>query len=122
MLRPYLPLWRLAYAVCVASVLVLSLMPAPPEALSTGWDKTNHLLAFSSIMFLGYYAFPKKTFMVVVTSIAIGALIEVLQSFTAYRTAEWGDLLADALGVMLGGLVIVVTRKWIAKFITAQPR
>jgi hypothetical protein len=29
-------------------------------------------------------------------------LIEVLQSFTTYRLAEWGDLLADAIGVVGG--------------------
>ena len=34
--------------------------------------------------------------------LAYGGLIEVLQSFTGYRFAEWNDLLADAMGLLLG--------------------
>ncbi len=37
--------------------------------------------------------------------LAYGAAIEVLQSFTPNRQAEWGDLLADGLGIALGALL-----------------
>lgn len=34
--------------------------------------------------------------------LAYGGLIEVLQSFTPDRMAEWGDLLADGVGLLIG--------------------
>ena len=34
--------------------------------------------------------------------LAYGGLIEVMQSFTDYRSAEWADWLADGLGLLLG--------------------
>jgi len=34
-------------------------------------------------------------------AIAAGGLLELLQSFTTYRSADWADFLADSLGVLL---------------------
>jgi VanZ family protein len=64
------------------AVLVLALMPQSAHLPSTGWDKSNHFLAF---MVLAY-----------------GALIEGLQSLTPDRSAEWADWLTDSLGLLLG--------------------
>ncbi len=94
--------WRLAFGFCLLAVLALSLLPLGPEIPSTGWDKTNHLLAFSMLALLGCRAYRGRTLPVLASLLAYGALIEVLQSFTSYRFAEWGDLLADALGLVLG--------------------
>lgn len=33
--------------------------------------------------------------------IALGGLLEILQSFTSYRSADWADFVADSLGVAL---------------------
>ena len=43
---------RMARFALVALVLLvgwLALVPQPPRALSTGWDKLNHLLAFAAL-------------------------------------------------------------------------
>ena len=69
---------------------------------STGWDKSNHLLAFSVMALLGRRAYPGRTLAVLSSLLAYGALIEVLQSFTINRFAEWQDLVADAAGLALG--------------------
>ena len=45
--------WRLAFGICVMAVLVLALMPTDVPMPSTGWDKSNHLLAFSVMALLG---------------------------------------------------------------------
>jgi hypothetical protein len=42
--------------------------------------------------------------------LAYAALIEVLQSFTSYRFAERGDLLADVVGLLLGWMVLQLIR------------
>ena len=81
---------------------VLSLAPALPRDLpDTGWDKSNHLLAFALLGVLGRVAYRGRAVAVLVGLLAYGAAIEVLQSFVPTRQAEWADLLADGLGLAL---------------------
>lgn len=40
-------LWIWAFGIVALAVLVLALMPTVPHMPTTGWDKTNHLLAFA---------------------------------------------------------------------------
>lgn len=94
--------WRLALVGVSIMVLALSLLPLGPDAPTTGWDKTNHLLAFATLAVLGCLAYPERIPITLLVLLAYGALIEVLQSFTDYRSAEWADLLADALGLVVG--------------------
>jgi VanZ family protein len=94
--------WRLALAGALSVVTALSLLPLGPDAPTTGWDKTNHLLAFGWLAIVGCRAWPQRHAAALAGLLAYGGLIEVLQSFTGYRSAEWGDLLADALGLLLG--------------------
>ena len=86
----------------MASVLALCLMPPAQHLPSTGWDKTNHALAFAVLALLGLAAYPGRTARVLLGLLAFGAAIEVLQSLTGYRTAAWLDLLADGAGVAAG--------------------
>jgi VanZ family protein len=94
--------WRLAFGMCVLVVLVLALMPKDMAMPSTGWDKSNHLLAFSVMALLGLRAYPGRTMAVLAGLLAYGVLIEVLQSFTPNRSADWQDIVADAVGLVLG--------------------
>ncbi|RYF78934.1 MAG: VanZ family protein [Comamonadaceae bacterium] len=89
----------------MGAVLALSLMPPGPELPSTGWDKSNHALGFALLGWLGLRAFPGRTLAVLGGLLAYGGLIEILQSFTVYRMAEWGDLWADGFGLLLGAAV-----------------
>jgi hypothetical protein len=54
-----LSIWLCAFSVGVLAVLALALMPSPPHVPNTGWDKLNHLLAFSVMTWLGCKAFPQ---------------------------------------------------------------
>jgi VanZ family protein len=94
--------WRLAFGLCVLVVLVLALLPKDMAMPSTGWDKSNHLLAFSVMALLGLRAYPGLTIGVLAGLLAYGALIEVLQSFTPNRSADWQDIAADSVGLVLG--------------------
>ena len=97
-------LWVWAFGSVVLVVLVLALMPTVPHLPTTGWDKTNHLLAFAVLAWLGCHAYPQRMVSVLSGLLAYGALIEILQSFTSYRFADWHDLLADGVGLMVGWL------------------
>lgn len=100
-----LSIWTWAFVVCAVAVLVLALMPAPPSVITTGWDKSNHLLAFGAMTWLGCKAFPQRIAPLLLGLLAYGVLIEILQSFTPNRSAEWVDLLADCFGIALGWLL-----------------
>lgn len=94
--------WVLMFWSCAATILILALMPTVPDLPGTGWDKSNHFLAFLVLTLLGCRAYPNDVAMVSAGAILYGGLIELLQSFTPYRSAEWADLIADAIGVLVG--------------------
>ncbi len=98
-------IWTCAFVVCALAVLVLALMSAPPPVITTGWDKSNHLLAFAVMTWLGCKAFPQRVMPLLLSLLAYGAVIEILQSYTPNRSAEWVDLLADCFGIVLGWLL-----------------
>lgn len=107
---------RAAFWLCALTLLVLSLMPISPTLPSTGWDKSNHLLGFFVLTLLGLSAYRTQPVVTVLGLVGYGGLIEVLQSLTPHRFAEWGDLLADAIGVGLAWLLMVAFERAVARY------
>jgi LPXTG-motif cell wall-anchored protein len=99
---PASTLWKAAFWICATAVLVLSLAPTAPELPSTGWDKSNHFLGFITLAMLGLQGYPQRRSALFIGLLFFGGLIEMLQSLTTYRFAEWIDWVADGIGV-LGG-------------------
>ena len=66
----------------------------------------NHALAFAVLAVLGRWSYPRSTAAVLLSLLAYGGLIEALQSLTPHRSAEWGDLLADGIGLALAWLAM----------------
>ena len=105
-------IWCFAFWTCMLVVMVLAFMPPVPHMPTTGWDKSNHLLAFVVLALVGRLAYPASTVALMLGLLIYGGLIESLQSFTPDRFAEWGDWLADGLGLLLGwGLGSLLGRK-----------
>ncbi|MBB1603848.1 VanZ family protein [Variovorax sp. UMC13] len=97
-------------------LLAFSLMPPSPSMPSTGWDKSNHMLGFAVLAMLGHAAWPRHRWAMLAGLLAYGGLIEVLQSFTPDRFAEWGDLLADGIGLLVGeACALLLLRGHVAK-------
>ena len=83
----------------------LALTPKPLVGLESGLDKVAHLLAFTSLAFSGYLGFPASRGIrtaLLFGLLAYGGLTEVLQLFVPGRSSEWGDLLADGIGIVFG--------------------
>jgi VanZ family protein len=97
--------WQTAFSLCALAVLTLSLLPQPDRLPTTGWDKTNHLLAFVTLAVLGRQAHRARPVRLAAGLVLFGGLIELLQGLTGYRSAEWIDWLADILGIGLGWLL-----------------
>lgn len=95
--------WRITLVLLSCAVSYLALAPHPEQQpVSLGWDKLNHLLAFVALAAVGALGFVGAWGRLALGLLAFGVLIEVLQGFTPSRSADWNDLLADALGIALG--------------------
>jgi VanZ family protein len=97
-------LWYLLGGLMLLLVGAVSLMPVPDVGVN---DKFSHLVTY---FFLGGWFSLLATNRVslgwtIVGLIAYGILLELLQGMTAYRYAEWGDVLANASGTM-GGILL----------------
>jgi VanZ family protein len=89
------------YALAVAVVLYVTLSPLealpPPSGLS---DKFEHMLTWGILTLLGLALSPRRLWQVPAFTVALGALIEVLQAILPFnRSGDWRDFVADALGV-----------------------
>jgi LPXTG-motif cell wall-anchored protein len=94
-----------AFWVATVAVGVLALLPASLPLPSTGWDKSNHSLAFAVLGLLGAVCWPQLVVRVWVALAAYGAAIEVAQTFTETRTGDWRDWCADVVGLVIAALV-----------------
>lgn len=96
--------WRRLFWLCVLAGLVLSLWPEPEhkQAWFPHADKVQHALAFSVLVGLGRLAQFESKRKLFAGLLLLGIGIEALQSFTATRTAEWADVWADVVGLLLG--------------------
>ena len=61
--------------------------------------------------FLGCFAYPTRVSSVLLGIFLYGGVIEIMQSFTTHRLAEWGDWFADGVGVG-AGYVFRVLAHW----------
>jgi VanZ family protein len=84
----------------LAMVMVLSLAPVSQPDFSPN-DKVNHLIAYSTLSFIGMFAF-QRWFWVVLGLFCYGVLIEFLQGMTEYRFASGADVIANSLGIIIG--------------------
>ncbi|MBI3350785.1 MAG: VanZ family protein [Burkholderiales bacterium] len=112
------PLWRALLLLLLAVITWLALTPAPPKTLSTGWDKSNHALAFGSLAFSSVWAWwqrPRQWPLLVIALLAYGGAIEIAQSFLPPREGDWWDLLADGVGITLGLLAAWPVTAWTAR-------
>jgi len=97
--------YRLLFLALLLIVAWLALTPVPPRGLSTGWDKSNHLLAFTSLMLSGRLAWPRQALALFAGLLAYGGAVELLQLQIPGRDGEWADLLADGVGLAIGQLL-----------------
>ncbi len=100
--------WRGIGMVLAALVLVASLVPMPGDSAMPS-DKVMHLIAYLGLaLWFGAVYRMERFAGVGLGLVAFGLLIECLQYGTGYRSFEWADLAADAVGTVVG-LVLAAT-------------
>jgi VanZ family protein len=100
--------WLIVLWLLIATVAWLATMPQPPAQMTFGWDKLNHALAFAALALAAGLAHPhppRLRLAAWAALLAYGALIEASQSLVPPRSAEWGDRLADAVGIGIGAAI-----------------
>ncbi|RMH34411.1 MAG: VanZ family protein [Gammaproteobacteria bacterium] len=94
--------FRVAFVVTACVILWLAITSAGLPFVSYS-DKLNHGFAFAVLYFLADFGWSNGRHMRHKAGglLLFGVLIEVLQSFTQNRLAEWGDIGADVVGLAI---------------------
>ena len=111
--------WRIVLILLLLTIAWLAFSPNPPPEASTGWDKMNHLLAFSVLAACASFAWAGTRWRfawVTLALLAYGVFIEVVQTQIPGRSGEWPDLLADSLGIAIGLLLVALLERLRKKF------
>ena len=82
-----------------------------PNNYYTSFDKVLHLGLFFVLALLGYLNVP-SIMAVTAFAVLVAGGTEILQGFTAYRSREWWDFVADLAGVFVGLVVAMGLRRF----------
>ncbi len=105
----YAKLWWAIAILMIVSIVILSLVRLPPLPVEAPrhFDKWEHLSAY--LLMSGYlgqliprFSTHAKAAMAL---IAMGGILEYLQSLTGYRSLDIADFCANSLGVLIGVIV-----------------
>ena len=111
--------WYIIGATMLLGVAVGSLVPSPDIGVS---DKLSHLVTY--FFLAGWFSLlaTNRISLVwtVIGLIAYGMLIELLQGMTAYRYPEWGDVLANGIGVLAGILLYFSPLSRLLRFVDSR--
>ena len=103
----WFPLWFF-FGSCLAGIVIyLSLTSKPlPSTDIVFSDKFGHFLAYFALVFWFAQLYLQKHHgLLVLLFVLMGALLEVAQSQTSYRTFQYADMLANTVGAALGWLL-----------------
>jgi VanZ family protein len=108
--KPLYKIARTGLALLLVAVVWGCLQAPGPDDTPWFWgaDKIIHLSTYTLLYICAWLAFPGALLSWVIhgSLLAFGLLIEGLQSLTSYRSAELGDILANATGLGLGCLLL----------------
>lgn len=91
----------------LAVIVYLSLTHDIVELPGDSGGRYSHVAAYGALMFMcaRMCGTTCSRVLVSVLLVGIGVSLEYLQAMTTYRTFEYGDMVANALGVALGAVM-----------------
>lgn len=91
----------------VVAALVLSLGPASPDGVDNHADKVVHLAGYATLMYWWsqLYVTPAQRMRVGAALVLLGIAIEGLQGLTPTREPDAWDMLANTIGIVMGGWI-----------------
>ena len=109
--RNYTQLCGLGFLLAFSAICYLAFSPKPLPSIDLPNDKINHLLAFSTLyILLDHYLEGVKSSRIPSSRIVLflviyGLIIEIVQSQIPNRHGSLLDILADMIGIFLGGVL-----------------
>lgn len=113
-------------------ILALSIGPSPnlPETNFFEPDKLAHLFVYGVLVYLALRACKsvknltlRIVIVVIISSALYGLLLEIVQkTFFPYRFFEWGDVVANTIGSILGWIIFSYFNKQKSSILTNKPR
>jgi VanZ family protein len=97
-------LCRIGFAISVATIIVLSLLPGDDMPDFKMSDKLGHFIAYAEIVLLGIFGHPARAAAVAVLAgvAALGGMLEIGQMYVPGRTADIADFAVNCLGMLTG--------------------
>ena len=103
-------IWDILSWFFLVLVIVLSLIPVPIDINYDDsyihLDKLAHFFSYALLLVLFSKIYISRFYLKISFFLfLLGFLLEVIQSYTSYRTFDINDLLANTFGIMLGILI-----------------
>jgi VanZ family protein len=108
------------WAFMLFALLIVAGVCSQLVVLSSRWDKLVHLLAFCSLAYTAYFATGGKLSAIAIALLLFGVGIEAVQALAPGHHAEFEDVLADTIGIMLGLLLASETARWARRIMPAS--
>jgi VanZ family protein len=98
------PLWLAIGWLLLLAIVYLSVAPVPISVPGAGGDKFGHVIAYAAAMFwfAQIYGDARARMFIATGLVGLGIGLEYVQALTQYRTFEYADMVADAIGVAIG--------------------
>jgi VanZ family protein len=105
--------YRLLLAISLGVIFYLATTDREIPGVEDVNDKVEHVFAFSILALLADFSWPESGFgaVKILSLLAYGLAIEITQYFIPYRECSLFDLGADAVGLLLYGLMVPLLMK-----------
>ncbi|MBI4499555.1 MAG: VanZ family protein [Gemmatimonadetes bacterium] len=111
--RSHIRWFRILLGLLVIVISYLAFTPLHHPIVERIWDKLNHAAAFGVLAFATDFSFPDRKYgrSKILALLAYGVAIELIQKMLPYRDFELRDVVADAAGLLLYGLMPPILRR-----------
>nr|WP_298770588.1 VanZ family protein [uncultured Shewanella sp.] len=98
----------------IISLLLISYLVFSRQSYSPTWiphfDKIAHAISFFILSLLTYFAFKPNNYLIITFLMGYASIIEIIQSVLPYRTASFGDLIADIIGISCFYFILLINK------------
>lgn len=102
--------WVICMAVFIYALLPLDYLPT--RELSLNWiDKIQHFIVFGGLCVIGSKGYLERPYSLMLGLLVFGGVIEIAQFATGWRHMDFGDFVADAVGIMIGRIAFHLLQK-----------
>ena len=111
----YTSILRWVFGLGCMVLIILALLPPdhlPAVDLHFSWgDKALHAAAFTGLCLIGSWAYLNRMYSLILGLLVLGGGIEIGQYAIGWRHMDFGDCMANAVGIMIGRIAFYLLHK-----------